>query len=91
MGPEEGLLYADCNLELGVLMKLPPRFRRPLQFRPDSFQLKGIISNQATAYICGLTGRRAPVNAGQKEQPRCRRRGSRGWLEKPDETVGWAK
>ena len=31
MGAEEGILYADCNLELGIQMKLRHEFRRPLQ------------------------------------------------------------
>jgi len=38
MGAEEGILYADCNLELGVLMKLRHDFAGHYN-RPDIFQL----------------------------------------------------
>jgi len=31
MGAEEGILYAECNLELGIQMKLRHDFCRPLQ------------------------------------------------------------
>lgn len=39
MGAEEGILYADCNLELGVLMKLRHDFAGHYN-RPDIFQLQ---------------------------------------------------
>jgi nitrilase len=38
MGPEEGILYADCDLELGILMKLRHDFAGHYN-RPDIFQL----------------------------------------------------
>ena len=38
MGPEEGILYADCNLELGIQMKLRHDFAGHYN-RPDIFQL----------------------------------------------------
>jgi nitrilase len=38
MGAEEGILYADCNLEIGVLMKLRHDFAGHYN-RPDIFQL----------------------------------------------------
>jgi aliphatic nitrilase len=38
MGAAEGILYADCNLELGVLMKLRHDFAGHYN-RPDIFQL----------------------------------------------------
>lgn len=38
IGAEEGILYADCNLELGVLMKLRHDFAGHYN-RPDIFQL----------------------------------------------------
>ncbi len=38
MGAEEGILYADCDLELGVLMKLRHDFAGHYN-RPDIFQL----------------------------------------------------
>jgi nitrilase len=39
MGPEEGILYADCNLELGVQMKLRHDFAGHYN-RPDIFHLQ---------------------------------------------------
>jgi nitrilase len=39
LGAEEGILYADCNLELGVLMKLRHDFAGHYN-RPDIFQLQ---------------------------------------------------
>lgn len=38
MGPEEGIIYADCDLELGILMKLRHDFAGHYN-RPDIFQL----------------------------------------------------
>jgi len=38
MGPEEGILYAECNLELGILTKLRHDFAGHYN-RPDIFQL----------------------------------------------------
>ena len=38
MGAEEGILYADCNLELGVQMKLRHDFAGHYN-RPDIFHL----------------------------------------------------
>ncbi len=38
MGPEEGILYADCDLELGILTKLRHDFAGHYN-RPDIFQL----------------------------------------------------
>ena len=38
MGAEEGILYADCNLELGIQMKLRHDFAGHYN-RPDIFQL----------------------------------------------------
>ena len=39
MGAEEGILYADCNLELGVQMKLRHDFAGHYN-RPDIFHLQ---------------------------------------------------
>ncbi len=39
MGAEEGILYAECNLELGVLAKLRHDFVGHYN-RPDIFQLQ---------------------------------------------------
>jgi aliphatic nitrilase len=38
MGPEEGILYADCNLDLAIQMKLRHDFAGHYN-RPDIFQL----------------------------------------------------
>lgn len=38
MGAEEGILYADCNLELGIQMKLRHDFAGHYN-RPDIFHL----------------------------------------------------
>jgi nitrilase len=38
MGPEEGILYAECNLEAGINMKLRHDFAGHYN-RPDIFQL----------------------------------------------------
>ncbi len=38
MGPEEGILYAECNLELSIMMKLRHDFAGHYN-RPDIFQL----------------------------------------------------
>ena len=38
MGAEEGILYADCNLDLGIQMKLRHDFAGHYN-RPDIFQL----------------------------------------------------
>ena len=38
MGPEEGILYAECNLEVGIGMKLRHDFAGHYN-RPDVFQL----------------------------------------------------
>ena len=39
MGAEEGILYAECNLELGIQMKLRHDFAGHYN-RPDIFQLQ---------------------------------------------------
>ena len=38
MGPEEGILYAECNLDLGIQMKLRHDFAGHYN-RPDIFQV----------------------------------------------------
>ncbi len=38
MGPEEGILYAECNLDIGIVMKLRHDFAGHYN-RPDVFQL----------------------------------------------------
>ncbi len=54
MGPEEGILYAECNLELGVLAKLRHDFAGHYN-RPDIFQLQ---INRAAPHIYAVHGAR---------------------------------
>jgi aliphatic nitrilase len=56
MGPEEGILYADCNLELGVLMKLRHDFAGHYN-RPDIFQLH---VNRTAPHIYAVHGPDGP-------------------------------
>jgi len=52
LGPEEGILYADCNLELGINMKLRHDFAGHYN-RPDIFQLQ---VNRAAPQIYRVAG-----------------------------------
>lgn len=52
MGPEEGILYADCNLELGVLTKLRHDFAGHYN-RPDIFQVQ---VNRSTPHLYTVYG-----------------------------------
>ncbi len=54
MGAEEGILYAECNLELGVLSKLRHDFAGHYN-RPDIFQLQ---INRAAPHIYTVHGTR---------------------------------
>jgi aliphatic nitrilase len=56
MGPEEGILYADCNLELGILMKLRHDFAGHYN-RPDIFQLH---VNRTAPHIYAVHGPDGP-------------------------------
>src|SRR5215468_5113718 len=56
MGPEEGILYADCNLELGILMKLRHDFAGHYN-RPDIFQLH---INRTAPHIYAVHGPDGP-------------------------------
>lgn len=61
MGAEEGILYADCNIELGINMKLRHDFAGHYN-RPDIFQLQ---VNRHTPHIYTITGvEEHPVLAG---------------------------
>jgi nitrilase len=61
MGAEEGILYADCNLELGINMKLRHDFAGHYN-RPDIFQLQ---VNRGTPQIYTVVGAEE-----QRELPR---------------------
>ena len=52
MGAEEGILYADCNIELGITMKLRHDFAGHYN-RPDIFQLQ---VNRNTPQIYAIAG-----------------------------------
>jgi aliphatic nitrilase len=54
MGAEEGILYADCNLEIGVLAKLRHDFAGHYN-RPDVFQ---VHVNRAAPHIYTVYGAR---------------------------------
>ena len=56
MRPEEGILYADCNLDLGIQMKLRHDFAGHYN-RPDIFQLH---VNSARPRIYDINGARQP-------------------------------
>jgi aliphatic nitrilase len=57
MGAEEGILYAECNLELGVLAKLRHDFAGHYN-RPDIFQLQ---INRGAPHIYTVHGTREPA------------------------------
>src|SRR5215467_10230076 len=56
MGPEEGILYADCNLEIGIQMKLRHDFAGHYN-RPDIFQLH---VNRTAPHIYAVHGPDGP-------------------------------
>jgi nitrilase len=75
MGAEEGILYADCNIELGIHMKLRHDFAGHYN-RPDIFQLQ---VNRAAPKIYTVVGaEETPVLAGHKDAtaPAAKSRGS---------------
>jgi hypothetical protein len=53
MGAEEGILYAECNLELGILAKLRHDFAGHYN-RPDIFQLH---VNRTAPHLYAVHGR----------------------------------
>ena len=64
MGAEEGILYAECNLELGVLMKLRHDFAGHYN-RPDIFQLQ---INRSAPHIYTVQGAREQAALGAPAQ-----------------------
>jgi nitrilase len=81
MGPEEGILYADCNLELGILMKLRHDFAGHYN-RPDIFQLH---VNRTAPRIYAVHGPDGLLPGAAPEAPALREERPSGLLEKPDE------
>jgi aliphatic nitrilase len=61
MGAEEGILYADCNLEIGILMKLRHDFAGHYN-RPDIFQLH---VNRTAPHIYAVHGPGGVLPGGQ--------------------------
>lgn len=59
MGPEEGILYAECNLDLGIQMKLRHDFAGHYN-RPDIFQ---VHVNRAAPQLCRVHNDPAALNA----------------------------
>ncbi|HEU5274506.1 MAG TPA: carbon-nitrogen hydrolase family protein [Xanthobacteraceae bacterium] len=84
MGPEEGILYADCNLELGVLMKLRHDFAGHYN-RPDIFQLH---VNRTAPHIYAVHGPDGPefLPGAQPTAPALQEARPSALLEKPDES-----
>jgi aliphatic nitrilase len=81
MGPEEGILYADCNLELGVLMKLRHDFAGHYN-RPDIFQLH---VNRTAPHLYAVHGPDGPEFLPGTQPAALPVEKPRGLLEKPDE------
>lgn len=83
MGPEEGILYADCNLELGILMKLRHDFAGHYN-RPDIFQLH---VNRTAPHIYAVHGPDGTefLPGTQPAVPALPEARPSGLLEKPDE------
>ena len=61
MGAEEGILYADCNLEVGINMKLRHDFAGHYN-RPDIFQLQ---VNRGTPHLYTVVGVEEPQTLGR--------------------------
>jgi nitrilase len=81
MGPEEGILYADCNLELGILMKLRHDFAGHYN-RPDIFQLH---VNRTAPHIYAVHGPDGLLPGTAPETPALPEERPSGLLQKPDE------
>jgi len=86
MGAEEGILYADCNLELGVLMKLRHDFAGHYN-RPDIFQLH---VNRRAPHIYAVHGPDGPefLPGGEPIAPALPEDRPHGLLGSPPEEEG---
>ena len=82
MGAEEGILYADCNLELGVQMKLRHDFAGHYN-RPDIFQLH---VNRTAPHLYAVHGPDGPQFLPGTQPAALPEERPRGLLEKPDES-----
>ena len=63
MGAEEGILYADCNIELGIHMKLRHDFAGHYN-RPDIFQLQ--VNRAAPRIYTSVGAEKTPALAGEE-------------------------
>src|SRR5262249_47847310 len=81
MGPEEGILYADCNLELGILMKLRHDFAGHYN-RPDLSQRH---VTRTARHISAVQGPAGPEFLPGANAPALPEERPSGLLEKPDE------
>jgi len=84
MGPEEGILYAECNLEIGILMKLRHDFAGHYN-RPDIFQLH---VNRTAPSIYAVHGPNGLLPGTAPETPALGAERPSALLEKPDEPAG---
>jgi len=80
MGAEEGIIYADCNLELGILMKLRHDFAGHYN-RPDIFQLH---VNRTAPHIYAVHGPDV-VLSGQPVAPALAEERPSGLLRGPED------
>lgn len=84
LGPEEGILYADCDLEQGIQMKLRHDFAGHYN-RPDIFHLE--INRAAPQLYSQAAGsQNAPAVGQQSAQPRIGPEPKQRLIEPPDAT-----
>ena len=84
MGPEEGIIYADCNLEIGIQMKLRHDFAGHYN-RPDIFHLQ---INRKAPQLYSVHGADSPATIGAEKAapPRLApEHGPKGLLSSPEE------
>ena len=84
MGPEEGILYADCDLEIGILMKLRHDFAGHYN-RPDIFQLH--VNRHAPNLYAVHAPEQLEAPAPRPAAPEIERKPS-ALLDKPSEDAG---
>ena len=88
MGPEEGILYADCDLELCVRNKILQDFAGHYN-RPDVFQLR-VNRARPHIYAVGATGEAAALPGMQPQAPTLAPAGVPGAPELPSSNTAAA-